>query len=229
MVALLAAGTESTSIVKSYSTFCLCLGSEPTGVLVSYLIPTTKSGSLGRGWRNSDVSNSASSLADVAAAALLQLESHKMACAISRTPISFHNGTPLSSTPPEFICSTMILVKSPGTTAYKKKTPGLIWETRPALVEYWNQIDQFGEIDDQKKLEEPGDGMLSRAPGWFALILGLAFAVGFLGVSAFQQSYGIVSGKLRWILMLLLIPVEWAGALLILALFDDFKKALERK
>jgi hypothetical protein len=92
-----------------------------------------------------------------------------------------------------------------------------------------NQIDQFGEIDDQKKLEESGDGILSHGPGWFAFVLGLAFAVGFLGVSAFQRSYGITSGEFRWIMMLLLFPAEWGGALLILALFGDLKRALERR
>jgi len=92
-----------------------------------------------------------------------------------------------------------------------------------------NQMDQFGEINDQKKLEESEEEILSHGPGWFALVLGLAFAVGFLGVSSFQRSYGIMNGELRWIMMLLLFPAEWGGALMILALFDDFRSALERK
>jgi hypothetical protein len=92
-----------------------------------------------------------------------------------------------------------------------------------------NQIDQIGEIEDQKKFEESGDGILSKGPGWWALVLGLAFAVGFLGVSAFQRNCGIMGGELRWIMMLLLFPAEWGGALLILALFGDFKRALERR
>ena len=60
-----------------------------------------------------------------------------------------------------------------------------------------NQIDQFGEIDGQKKLKKSEDGILSHRPGWLALVLGLTFAIGFLGTSAFQRSHGIMPGELR--------------------------------
>jgi hypothetical protein len=102
-------------------------------------------------------------------------------------------------------------------------------EMRIPILVRGNLKVQFSEIDDQKKLEDSGDGILSHRPGWVTLVLGLAFAIGFLGISAFQRSYGIMSGGLRWIMMLLLFPAEWGGVLLILALFGDFRGALERR
>ncbi len=80
------------------------------------------------------------------------------------------------------------------------------------------------ECGDQKSAEE---WILSHGPVWLVLALGLACGIGFLGSSAFLRDYGVTSGELRLILMLLLLPVEWGGALLILALLGDFRRAVE--
>ena len=85
------------------------------------------------------------------------------------------------------------------------------------------------ESGDQKSAEEPSQAILSCGPGWLILALGLACGIGFLGSSAFLRNYRLTSGQLRLILMLLLFPVEWGGALLILALLDDFRRAVEER
>jgi hypothetical protein len=90
------------------------------------------------------------------------------------------------------------------------------------------QVNQSGEIGDRKTTEESTEAILAHRPGWIALVLGLAFAIGFLGVSAYLRRSGISGGELRWVMMLFLFPAEWGGALLILALLSDFKRALER-
>ncbi len=78
------------------------------------------------------------------------------------------------------------------------------------------------ERGDQESAKE---SILSYGPVW--LVLALACGTGFLGSSAFLRNYGVTSGELRLIVMLLLLPVEWGGALLILALLGDFKRAVE--
>ncbi len=88
------------------------------------------------------------------------------------------------------------------------------------------QVKQ-SEIGDQKSTEESNEGILSYRPAWLILALGLACGIGFLGSSALLRNYGATSGGLRWIVMLLLLPVEWGGALLILALLGDFRRAFE--
>ena len=85
------------------------------------------------------------------------------------------------------------------------------------------------ESGDQKSAEGSSQAILSYGPGWFILALGLACGIGFVGSSAFLRNYGVTSGELRLILMLLLFPVEWGGALLILALLGDLKRAVERR
>ncbi len=77
------------------------------------------------------------------------------------------------------------------------------------------------EHGDQESVRE---SMLSYGPVW--LVLTLACGIGFLGSSAFLHNYGVASRELRLILMLLLFPVEWGGALLILALLGDFRRAV---
>jgi Na+/proline symporter len=77
---------------------------------------------------------------------------------------------------------------------------------------------------DQESAEE---SILSYGPVWLVLALGLACGIGFLGSSAFLRNYGGTSGELRLIVMLLLFPVEWGGALLILALLGDLRRAVE--
>jgi hypothetical protein len=98
-----------------------------------------------------------------------------------------------------------------------RKTGNTVWGT---------QAHQSGETGDQGT-EESIEGL--HGPGWFVLAMGLAFAIGFLGVSAFLRTSGITDGKLRWIMMILLLPAEWAGALSILAFLDDFRRALKKK
>ncbi len=79
---------------------------------------------------------------------------------------------------------------------------------------------------DQKSPEESTFGFgLAR----FALALGLAIGIGCLGSSAFLRNYGVASFELRPVLMLLFLPVEWGGALLILALLGDLKCAMEKR
>jgi hypothetical protein len=78
------------------------------------------------------------------------------------------------------------------------------------------------ERGDQESAKE---SILSYEPVW--LVLALACGIAFLGSSAFLHNYGATSGELRLILMLLLFPVEWGGALLILALLGDFRRAVE--
>jgi hypothetical protein len=82
---------------------------------------------------------------------------------------------------------------------------------------------------DQQSAGESSQGILSCGPGWLILALGLASGIGLLGSSAFFRSYGAASGELRLILMLLLFPVEWGGALMILALLGDLRRAVEKK
>ena len=85
------------------------------------------------------------------------------------------------------------------------------------------------ERGDQKRAEESDQAILPYGPGWLILALGLACGIGFLGSSAFLRNYGLTSGQLRLILMLLLFPVEWGGALMILALLGDLRRAVEKK
>jgi hypothetical protein len=85
------------------------------------------------------------------------------------------------------------------------------------------------EGGDQKSAEGLSQAMLSYGPGWLVLALALACGIGLLGSSAFLRNCGVTSGELRLILMLLLLPVEWGGALLILALLGDLKRAVERR
>jgi hypothetical protein len=88
------------------------------------------------------------------------------------------------------------------------------------------QADQSGETGD-RKIEESREAL--QGPGWYVLAIGLAFAIGSFGVSAFLRTSGITDGELQWIMMLLLLPAEWAGALSILAFLDDFGRALKKK
>jgi len=85
------------------------------------------------------------------------------------------------------------------------------------------------ERGDQKSAEDSSQAILPHGPGWLILALGLACGIGFLGGSAFLRNYGVTSSELRLILMLLLFPVEWGGALLILALVGDLKRAAEKR
>jgi hypothetical protein len=90
------------------------------------------------------------------------------------------------------------------------------------------QVDQSGEIGNWETTEESAESTLTHRPGVIILALGLAFAIGFVGVSAYLRGYEISSGELRWVMMVFLFPAEWGGALLILALLNDFKRALVR-
>jgi hypothetical protein len=82
------------------------------------------------------------------------------------------------------------------------------------------------ERGDQKRAEE-----LIQSYGPVRLILapGLIFGIAFLGSSTILHNYVVTSGELRLTLVLLLFPVEWGGALLILALLDDFRRAVEER
>jgi hypothetical protein len=85
------------------------------------------------------------------------------------------------------------------------------------------------ECGVKKSVEDSSQAILSHGPGWLILALALACGIGFLGSSAFLRNYGVTSSELRLILMLLLFPVEWGGALLILALVGDLKRAAGKK
>ncbi len=76
--------------------------------------------------------------------------------------------------------------------------------------------------------ESAKESLLSHGPVWLVFALGLACGIGFLGSSAFLRNFGVTSGELRLMIMLLLLPVEWGGALVILALLDDFRRAVEQ-
>jgi hypothetical protein len=82
------------------------------------------------------------------------------------------------------------------------------------------------ERADQKSV---GELIRSYGPVRFVLAMGLACAIGFLGSSAILHNYGVPSYELRLMVMLLLFPAEWAGALLILALLEDFRRAVEER
>jgi len=88
------------------------------------------------------------------------------------------------------------------------------------------QADQSGKTDYQKT-EEWREAF--HRPGWFVLAAGLALAIGYVGISAFLRTSGIADGEWRWIMMLWLLPAEWAGALSILAFLYDFRRALKKK
>ncbi len=81
----------------------------------------------------------------------------------------------------------------------------------------------------QKSAEESGGGIWPYGREWFVLAPVLACGIGFLGSSAFLRNCGVTSGTLRLIVMLWLFPAEWGGALLILALLGDFRRALEER
>ena len=88
------------------------------------------------------------------------------------------------------------------------------------------QVEQ-SESGDQKSAEESSEAIPSYGPARLVLALALTCGIGFLGSSAFLRNYGVTSGELRLIVMLLLLPVEWGGALLILALLGDFRRAVK--
>jgi len=90
------------------------------------------------------------------------------------------------------------------------------------------KVEQY-ERGDQKRAEESDQVILPYGPGWLILALGLACGIGFLGSSAFLRNYGLTGGELRLILMLLFFPVEWGGALLILAFLGDLERAVEKR
>ena len=90
------------------------------------------------------------------------------------------------------------------------------------------QVEPFAS-DDQKRAEESSQAILPYGQGWLVLALGLTCGIGFLGSSAFLRNCGVTSGELRLILMLLLLPVEWGGALLILAFLGDLERAVEKR
>ena len=87
------------------------------------------------------------------------------------------------------------------------------------------QVEQFAS-GDQKRAEGLSQAILSYGRGWLVLALGLTCGIGFLGSSAFLRNCGVTSGELRLTLMLLLLPVEWGGALLILAFLGDLGRAV---
>jgi len=89
--------------------------------------------------------------------------------------------------------------------------------------------DGQSESGDQKSAEESSEALWPYGPRWFVLALGLACGIGFLGSSAFLRNCGVTIGELRSIVMLLFLPVEWGGALLILALLGDFRRAVEER
>ena len=89
--------------------------------------------------------------------------------------------------------------------------------------------DGQSESGDQKSAEESSEALWPYGPGWFVLALGLTCGIGILGSSAFLHNCGVTSGELRSIVMLLSLPVEWGGALLILALFGDLRRAVEER
>jgi hypothetical protein len=89
------------------------------------------------------------------------------------------------------------------------------------------QVSQ-SQNGDGNNAESSGE-MVSGGPARVVLALALACAIGFVMSSAFLRNYGVASGELRLILMLLLFPVEWGAALLILALVDDFNRIRGRR
>ena len=93
-------------------------------------------------------------------------------------------------------------------------------------MEEKTQVEQ-SESGDQKW--ESSGAIWPYGPEWLIVALGIAWGIGFLGSSAFLRNCGITSGELRWILMLLCIPVEWGGALSILALVGDCRRALKER
>ncbi len=85
---------------------------------------------------------------------------------------------------------------------------------------------EHSENGAQEGAEESSGGIWPYGPEWFVLALVLACGIGFLGSSAFLRNCGVTSGELRLIVMLWLFPAEWGGALLILTLLGDFRRAL---
>ena len=95
-------------------------------------------------------------------------------------------------------------------------------------MEEETQFDK-SKSGDQKGATESSEAIWPYGPEWFVLALGLACSIGYLGSSAFLRNCGFTNGELRLILMLLSFPVEWGGALLVLALLGDFRRAVDER